>query len=193
MPLVIVSQVKRGQLYTKGRFPRKRTQESESLPKRARCPHCDRLFNRDILDSHIAKCRSRSRMGKSHSVQRRTVIVDGNNVAYHISPTGRPNAKNLILAYRSLKSTGFRPIFVVSSALSHRIENPASLREFMLSAEVVESPRGSADDLKIIQLAKEYDADIVSNDRFLDWIERYPWISSRLKKYRMTPSGLILV
>jgi hypothetical protein len=63
----------------------------------------------------------------------------------------------------------------------------------MLSAEVVESPRGSSDDLKIFQLAKEYDADIISNDRFLDWIDRYPWIEPRLKKYRMTPSGLILV
>jgi hypothetical protein len=119
--------------------------------------------------------------------------VDGNNVAYHISPKGLPNAQNLILAYRSLTSTGFKPIFVVSSALSHKIDRPSSLTEFMLSAEVVESPRGTSDDLTIIQLAKEYNADIVSNDRFLDWIDSYPWITSRLKKYRMTPTGLILV
>jgi len=110
-----------------------------------------------------------------------------------MSTKGRPSAKNLILAYRSLTSTGFRPIFVVSPALPHEIDNPSSLNEFMLSAEAIESPRGSADDLKIIQLAKEYDADIVSNDRFLDWRDKYPWIASRLKKYRMTPSGLILV
>jgi hypothetical protein len=121
------------------------------------------------------------------------VIVDGNNIAYHLSPKGKPSAKNLILAYRSLTTTGFRPIFVISSALSHKIDKPSSLNEFTLSAEVVESPRGSADDLRIIQLAKEYDAEIISNDRFLDWIERYPWVESRLKKYRMTPSGLILV
>ena len=163
------------------------------MPKRARCPHCDRLFNRDVLDGHIAKCRTRESKVQRKRRQRRIVIVDGNNVAYHMSTKGRPSAKNLILAYRSLTSTGFRPIFVVSPALSHEIDKPSSLNEFMLSAEVIESPRGSADDLKIIQLAKEYDADIVSNDRFLDWRDKYPWIASRLKKYRMTPSGLILV
>jgi hypothetical protein len=75
----------------------------------------------------------------------------------------------------------------------HKVDRPSSLNEFILSAEVVEAPRGTTDDLKIIQLAKEYNAHIVSNDRFLDWTDRYPWISSRLKKYRMTPSGLILV
>jgi hypothetical protein len=110
-----------------------------------------------------------------------------------MSSQGRPSAKNLILAYRSLTSTGFKPIFVVSSALVHKIDRPSSLNEFMLSAEVIQAPRGTADDFKIFQLAKEYNADIVSNDRFLDWIDRYPWITSRLKKYRMTPSGLILV
>jgi len=163
------------------------------LPKRARCPHCDRLFNRDVLDSHIQKCRSRTQGARPERKQRRAVVVDGNNVAYHLSPQGKPNAKNLILAYRSLTATGFKPVFVVSSALAHNIDNPSSLTEFMLSAKVIEAPRGTNDDLKIIQVAKELNADIVSNDRFLDWTDRYPWISSRLKKYRMTPSGLILL
>jgi hypothetical protein len=106
---------------------------------------------------------------------------------------GKPNARNLILAYRSLTSTGFKPIFVISSALIHKIDKPTSLNEFMLSAEVVEAPRGTNDDLRIIQLAKEMSATIVSNDRFLDWVNEHPWITSRLKRYRMTPSGLVLV
>lgn len=163
------------------------------MPKRARCPHCDRLFNRDILDNHIQKCRSRSQRVRDDKNRRRTVVVDGNNVAYHLSSQGKPNARNLILAYRSLTSTGFKPVFVVSAALIHKIDNPIALNEFMLSAEVVEAPRGTDDDLRIIRLAKERDAHIVSNDRFLDWTDRYPWITSRLRKYRVTPSGLILV
>ncbi len=110
-----------------------------------------------------------------------------------MSSQGKPNANNLILAYRSLTTTGFKPVFVVSSALIHKIDNPNSLNEFMLSADVIEAPRGRDDDLRIIQTAKELDALIISNDRFLDWIDRYPWITSRLKKYRMTPSGLILL
>ena len=110
-----------------------------------------------------------------------------------MSSKGIPKARNLILAYRSLTSTGFKPVFVVSAALVHKIDRPTSLNEFMLSANVVEASRRTSDDLRIIQLSKELDADIISNDRFLDWIDRFPWISPRLKRYRMTPSGLILV
>ncbi len=162
------------------------------MPKRVRCPHCDRLFNRDVLDNHITKCRTGRKGVQNGGLQPRTVIVDGNNVAYHNISQSKPNVRNLILAYRSLTSAGFKPIFVVSSALIHKIDKPISLNEFILSADVVEAPRGTNDDLRIIQLSKELDAQIVSNDRFLDWADRYPWITSRLKRYRITPSGLIL-
>lgn len=175
------------------RIPTLEAKRGLNLPKRARCPHCDRLFNRDVLDGHIQKCRSRTQEARLERKRHRTVIVDGNNVAYHLASQGKPNARNLILAYRSLTTTGFKPIFVVSSALIHKIDNPNSLNEFLLSAEVIEAPRGTDDDLKIIQTARELNAHIISNDRFLDWTERYPWITSKLKKYRMTPSGLILL
>lgn len=165
------------------------------MPKRARCPHCDRLFNRDTLDAHIQKCKTRRQtMQKPGKPSRkRKLVVDGNNIAYSLSPQGKPKAQNLALAYHSLTSAGYNPIFVISSALVHKIDNPGALDAFMLSAKVDEAPRGMNDDSRIIQLSKKLDADIVSNDRFLDWIDRYPWITSRLRKYRMTPTGLILV
>ncbi len=164
------------------------------MPKRARCPHCDRLFSRDDLDRHIQKCQMKSRATQNvHSVPpTRTVIVDGNNVAYHLAPEGKPLVNNLVLAHRSLTAKGLRPIFVISSALMHVIDKPDALQVFMSQVEVVEARRGIDDDQKIIQVAQDRRADIVSNDRFLDWIDRYPWLSNRLRKYRMTPTGLIL-
>jgi hypothetical protein len=122
----------------------------------------------------------------------RTIIVDGNNIAYHLAPEGTPLVNNLILAYRSLTSRGLRPVFVISSALVHVIDKPDILKELMAQVEVVEAPRGTNDDLKIIHVALDRRADIVSNDRFLDWIDRYPWVPDRLRKFRMTPTGLIL-
>jgi len=118
--------------------------------------------------------------------------VDGNNVAYHIAPEEKPLVNNLVLAYRSLTTKGLRPVFVISSALMHAIDKPDTLQTFIGQTEVVEARRGIDDDLKIIQVAQDRRADIVSNDRFLDWIDRYPWLSNRLRKYRMTPTGLIL-
>jgi hypothetical protein len=163
------------------------------LPKRARCPHCDRLFNRDEIDRHIQKCRVKKQPAEEKSRRvSRTVIVDGSNVAYHLAPEGSPLVDNLMLAQRSLTSRGLKPVFVISAALIHVIDRPEILYEFMSRVEVIEAPRGTDDDLKIIQLAQDRRADIVSNDRFLNWIGKYPWLSDRLRKYRMTPTGLIL-
>jgi len=164
------------------------------LPKRARCPHCDRLFDRNELDRHIFRCRERNRQKKGGNAQRgrKTVIVDGNNVAFHLSPNGKPQVRNLLLAQNSLVNAGYRPVFVISTALVHRIDNPNTLNALTNAIEIIRAPRGTNDDLKIIQLAQNRNADIVSNDRFLDWIDRYPWLPDRLRKFRLTPSGLIL-
>lgn len=164
------------------------------MAKRARCPHCDRLFNREDLDIHIMRCRERNRAAVGNNSQRgrKVVIVDGNNVAYHLSPNGKPQVNNLLLARRSLITGGYKSVFVISAALVHNIDKPNVLQSLMNELEVVRAPRGSNDDLKIIQLAQNRNADIISNDRFLDWLDRYPWVTDRLRKFRMTPSGLIL-
>jgi hypothetical protein len=170
------------------------TEIEVSMPKRVRCPNCDRLFGRDILDSHIQKCRIQSKRSHEETgLRRRNVVVDGNNIAYHLAPKGRPRAANLVLARRSLLSAGYRPIIVVSPALVHQVDKPNALRELIDVGHVIEAARGKNDDLFIIQTARKSNADIVSNDRFLDWQDRYPWISNRLRRYRMTPSGLILI
>ncbi len=165
------------------------------MPKRARCPHCDRLFNRDALDSHIIKCRQRDTR-ETHRpllVKRKALVIDGNNIAYHLAPKDTPRTANLLRAYQSLVMAGYRPVIVISAALVHSVDKPQELQRLKDSGIAIEAPRGINDDLTIIKLAKKQNADIVSNDRFLDWVDRYPWLTSRLKKYRMTPSGLILL
>ncbi|MDF1537598.1 MAG: hypothetical protein P1Q69_01675 [Candidatus Thorarchaeota archaeon] len=161
------------------------------MSKRARCPHCDRLFDRRVLDDHIVKCRTRAfaKVVTSPPHARTTLVVDGNNVAYHLSYDGVPLVENLLNAIRSLRASGFRPFIVVSAALKHTINKPSVLHDI---ENVIEATRGTNDDLLIIQEAQERNADIVSNDRFLNWQQKYPWVASRLRRYRLTPSGLIL-
>jgi hypothetical protein len=119
-------------------------------------------------------------------------VVDGNNVAYHLAPNGMPRVKNLILGHRSLTKAGYRVVIVISAALSHNIDQPDVLQQLIDRGQVIKAKRGTNDDLTIIRIAQQDNADIVSNDRFLDWRGRYPWLESRLKRYRMTPTGLIL-
>ena len=107
------------------------------MPKRARCPHCDRLFNRDTLDAHIQKCRIRRQNSErtARPSRKRVLVIDGNNIAYSLSPQGKPKAQNLNLAYHSLTSANYDPVFVISAALAHKIDNPGALSAFLLSAK----------------------------------------------------------
>ncbi len=81
---------------------------------------------------------------------------------------------------------------MVSAALKHKIDRPEVLREMIEAGEVIETARGQNDDLVIIQLAREKRARILTNDRFLDWRDRFPWLGETLVRYRLTPTGLIL-
>lgn len=164
------------------------------MPKRARCPHCDKLFNRDKLDEHIHRCRVRHERKPERRLKssQRSIIVDGNNIAFYLSPDKIPRVGNLVRAHESLLNAGYKPLIIVSAALKHRIDKPEHLQQLISLGQIVEAPRGRDDDLEIIQTAREKNAHIVSNDRFLNWLDRFPWISERLIRYRMTPSGLIL-
>lgn len=163
------------------------------MPKSARCPHCDRSYDRRVLDAHILKCRSRrDALNDIPAPSHQVVIVDGNNVAYFLAPDGQPRAENLVRAIRSLSSSGYKPFVVISAALKHKIDKPMILQNLVTEGYVIEAPRGIDDDLTIIEEAMKRAADIVSNDRFLNWLSRYPWVPARLRRYRMTQSGLIL-
>ncbi len=164
------------------------------MPKRARCQYCNRLFSRDKLDEHIHRCRTRHDRKPEHLLKpsQRAIIVDGNNIAFYLSPDNIPKVGNLVRAHQSLLNAGYKPLTIVSAALKHRIDKPEHLRHLISLGQIIEAPRGRDDDLEIIQTAREKNAHIVSNDRFLNWLDRFPWVSARLIRYRMTPSGLIL-
>jgi hypothetical protein len=115
--------------------------------------------------------------------------VDGNNVAYHLSHDGVPHADNLLNAQRSLTASGYTAFIVISAALKHKIDRPGVLNQI---ENLIEAQRGTNDDLLILREAQNRNADIVSNDRFLNWNKSHPWVASRLRRYRLTPTGLIL-
>lgn len=164
------------------------------LPKRVRCPNCDRLFSREEIDDHRFKCRPKEGASEAHRKQpdSRVIIVDGSNVAHYMEEAGKPMISNLALARRSLKLAGFEPIIVISAALVHQIDEPVDLLDMISTGQVIQVEKGSSDDREIIRRAKANNALVLSNDRFLDWLEANPWLSTRMVKYRMTPSGLIL-
>ncbi|MFO7836802.1 MAG: hypothetical protein R6V83_09110 [Candidatus Thorarchaeota archaeon] len=163
------------------------------MPKRARCPYCGKLFDRYELDEHVRVCRRRNQHSESKTKSRRKLVIDGNNVAYYLSYDGVPQARNIALADRSLRNAGYNPVAVVSAALKYRVEDEGILDRLVRQGKVIEASSGTNDDMLILRLAKRRNADVVSNDRFLEWVDRFPWIARRRHGYRMTPSGLILL
>jgi hypothetical protein len=164
------------------------------MPKRARCPYCDRLFSREDLDDHVRQCRTKYDSRQvDRSAEKKVMVIDGSNVAFYMTRDGTPRLENIIMASHSIASAGLIPITVVSAALVHQIDKDEQLAKMIATKRVIQAPGGIDDDLEIIKTAEKKNADIVSNDRFLDWLDKYPWLPSRLRKYRMSPSGLILV
>lgn len=139
-------------------------------------------------------CKAKSLQSRDapESHNRRNLVVDGNNVAFYLASDGIPLADSLVRAMRSLTLAGYRPVIVISAALKHKVDQPTSLQDLLTVSPIIEAPRNTDDDLTIIREAQKRNADIVSNDRFLNWMNKYPWISSRLRRFRMTPAGLIL-
>ncbi|NWF96082.1 MAG: hypothetical protein HXY34_08040 [Candidatus Thorarchaeota archaeon] len=123
----------------------------------------------------------------------KVLVVDGNNIAYSASQSGIPQVQTLRAAIRSLRNNDYRPLVLVSAALIHNVDEPDELQAMISAGDIIQVSRGQNDDLAIIRMSQEKYADIVTNDRFLDWLDRYPWLSSRVRRYRLTPSGIILV
>ncbi len=51
------------------------------------------------------------------------------------------------------------------------------------SQHIRQVPAGTDADYFIIQLADQFGARVVTNDRYKDYVEQYPWISDRRLPY----------
>ena len=97
----------------------------------------------------------------------RTAIVDGSNVAF--SSEGDVGVlDNIRLVTEKLEEEGFEPIVLVDAALRHKIDDPAHFEQMVDDGRIRQAPAGTDADYFILSFAKEFDAEIVSNDRFRD-------------------------
>ena len=122
---------------------------------------------------------------------RSTVIVDGSNVA-HSSEGAAPRLANIIAVRDKLVEEGLEPIIIVDAALRHQIDDVSGYETLVEGGTVRQAPAGTDADYFILQFADEFDASIVSNDRFRDRIEKYPELRRRLVKYMIVGDEVVL-
>ena len=119
------------------------------------------------------------------------VVVDGSNVA-HSSEGNAPRLANILAVRDKLVEEGLEPIVIVDAALRHQIDDRRGYEQLVEGGTVRQAPAGTDADYFILQFANEFDASIVSNDRFRDRIDKYPELRKRLVKYMVVADEVVL-
>src|SRR5215204_7350271 len=121
------------------------------------------------------------------------VVIDGANVAYEErSAGGKPRLSNLLKVRRELEERGFEAIILVDASLKYDIDDQEQLEKLIQSQQVRQVPAGTDADYFIIQFAHELDALIVTNDRYRDYTEQYPWVHDRRLPYMIVKGEVVL-
>ncbi|MBV8857387.1 MAG: Zc3h12a-like ribonuclease, partial [Acidobacteria bacterium] len=66
------------------------------------------------------------------------------------------------------------------------------LEKLIKSQQVRQVPAGTDADYFIIQFAHELDALIVTNDRYKDYADQYPWVHDRRLPYMIVKGEVVL-
>ena len=107
-------------------------------------------------------------------------VVDGSNVAHeHRTPDGKPRVANLTAVCDALEAEGFDVTVIVDAALFHQVDDPAELDKLIDRGVIHQAPAGTDADYFILEYAGGARAIVVSNDRYRDRRDEYPWLEER--------------
>ncbi len=108
------------------------------------------------------------------------IVVDGANVAYlERSKQGKPKISNLVAVRRTLEQKGYDPIIIVDASLKYDVDDPDQLEALIDDQVVRQAPAETEADYFILETAEQQDAQVISNDQFERYRDRYPWIVHR--------------
>ena len=121
------------------------------------------------------------------------VVIDGANVAYEErSAGGKPKLSNLLRVRSELEGRGLEAVIIVDASLKYDIDDQSQLETLIQSQQVRQVPAGTDADYFIIQLADQLGARVVTNDRYRDYLEQYPWVSDRRLPYMIVKGEVVL-
>jgi hypothetical protein len=124
---------------------------------------------------------------------REVVVIDGANVAYEErSAGGQPKLSNLLKVRSELEERGFEAVILVDASLKYDIDDQSQLETLIQSQQVRQVPAGTDADYFIIQLSDQFNARVVTNDRYKDYLEQYPWINDRRLPYMIVKGEVVL-
>lgn len=117
------------------------------------------------------------------------VIIDGSNVAH--SSEGGAHLENIRLVMDKLEEEGFHPIVLADAALRHQIDDVNRYESLIDQGIIRQAPAGTDADYFILSFAREFDADIVSNDRYRDRQDSFPEARDRVIRYMIVNGEVV--
>ncbi|MFN5996627.1 MAG: NYN domain-containing protein [Paracoccaceae bacterium] len=115
---------------------------------------------------------------RSFGDDRQAVLVDGSNVIYWLDNT--PQLAPLLQVVHDLQKRGLKPGVVFDANIGYKLTG-AFMGERDLSRilslprdQILVVPKGKQADPFLLETARNLNARIVTNDRYRDWIDRYP-------------------
>jgi len=115
--------------------------------------------------------------------RRPAVLVDGSNVMYWHGET--PDIRTVRRVVRRLEKDGFRPGVMFDANAGYLLfgkytHDPGFARHLNLPEDrIMVVPKGSQADGHLLAAAADMGARIVTNDRFRDWADRYPFVTEK--------------
>jgi hypothetical protein len=111
------------------------------------------------------------------------VLVDGSNVIYWQDNT--PQLAPLLQVVQDLSSRGLKPGVVFDANVGYKLsgkflgERDLSRLLSLPRAQILVVPKGTQADSFLLETARDQKALIVTNDRFRDWVDRYPEVAQQ--------------
>ena len=125
--------------------------------------------------------------------EKEPIVVDGANVAYaEMSKEGDPRVSNLVDMRRYLQQAGYTPIIIVDASVRYEIDDPKQLEALLDRQAVRQAPSDTDADFFILETAKQHNAKIVTNDKFDQFRDEYPWIEERRVPFMIIDGEIIL-
>lgn len=124
------------------------------------------------------------------------IISDLNNLLYDDKDSdGKVKIENIKLLEETLRKEGYQKIILVaSSSLKKHVNKPEIYEKMVKKGRICKAPALVDTDWYILKLAKLYDYDILSNDKFKDYWEDFgkEWIIEKRKTFMLFESQLII-
>jgi len=126
----------------------------------------------------------------------KSIIVDLNNVLLDDKDAeGKAKLQNIDLINEVLRSHGYTKIILItSSKFIERVNNRNTYKKMVKERKIHVAPALDDNDWYILELAKDLDCDVLSNDKYNDyWVEfGEDWVKKKRKTFMLIEGKLII-